>query len=307
MVLHSPRQRSHRRLTALCFAAASLVGVATQAPAQDSLSQASIEAQQTQAALQRRIDSADDATREALEQLRRATRQADRLERYNAELAPVVADQAKRIEAQRRALAQISTTREALPGEMREMVEQLRGMIEADMPFLRQERLARVDTLEQMLASDETSQAEKLQKIFSVWRTELDYGRQMDQWSGALTGERAPNAKAGSDYARQVDYLRVGRTGFYYVTPDGHAGGVWKVASQRWEPLDRAQIDEVRRGIRIARDQAAPALLALPASISVVPGQPPATADDKTAAGTSRSDAPQADVPAPEQEQESAS
>ncbi len=158
-----------------------------------------------------------------------------------------------------------------------------------------------------MLASDETSQAEKLQKIFSVWRTELDYGRQMDQWSGALTGERAPNAKAGSDYARQVDYLRVGRTGFYYVTPDGHAGGVWKVASQRWEPLDRAQIDEVRRGIRIARDQAAPALLALPASISVVPGQPPATADDKTAAGTSRSDAPQADVPAPEQEQESAS
>ncbi|MCE3025485.1 DUF3450 domain-containing protein [Salinicola sp. DM10] len=284
-MLHSPRQRSHRRLTALCFVAASLVGVAAQAPAQDSLSQASIEAQQTQAALQRRIDSADDATREALERLRRATRQADRLESYNAELAPVVADQARRIESQQQALAQISTTREALPGEMREMVEQLRGMIEADMPFLRQERLARVDTLEQMLASDETSQADKLQKIFSVWRTELDYGRQMDQWSGPLTGERAPGAQAGSDYARQVDYLRVGRTGFYYVTPDGQVGGVWKVASQRWEPLDRGQIDEVRRGIRIARDQAAPALLALPASISVVPGQSPQAAGDEAGPG----------------------
>ncbi|WP_353982040.1 DUF3450 domain-containing protein [Salinicola endophyticus] len=284
-MLHSPRQRSHRRFTALCFVAASLVGVAAQAPAQDSLSQASIEAQQTQAALQRRIDSADDATREALERLRRATRQADRLESYNAELAPVVADQAKRIEAQQRALAQISTTREALPGEMREMVEQLRGMIEADMPFLRQERLARVDTLEQMLASDETSQSDKLQKIFSVWRTELDYGRQMDQWSGPLTGARAPDAQAGSDYARQVDYLRVGRTGFYYVTPDGQAGGVWKVASQRWEPLDRGQIDEVRRGIRIARDQAAPTLLALPASISVVPGQSPQAAGDEAGSG----------------------
>lgn len=270
MVFHSPRKRGQcRRVLASCLAAVSLGGAASVAIAQDSLSQASIEAQQAQAELQKRIDNADDATREALEQLRQANQQADRLESYNTELAPIVANQAKRIDAQQQALAQISVTREALPGEMRDMVTQLRTMIEADMPFLRDERLARVDDLERMLASDETSQADKLQRIFSVWRTELDYGRQMDQWSGPLSGAQSRASSEGSQYAREVDYLRVGRTGWYYVTPDNHAGGVWSVANGEWEALDSDQIDEVRRGIRIARDQSAPALLHLPASLTV--------------------------------------
>ncbi|WP_322527503.1 DUF3450 domain-containing protein [Salinicola sp. LHM] len=266
------RKRGSGRLLASFLAAMSL-GAAGSAVAQDSLSQASIQAQQAQAELQSRIDNADDATREALQRLRQASQQADRLESYNAELAPIVDNQAKRIASEQQALTQISVTREGLPGEMREMVEQLRAMIEADMPFLRDERLARVDDLEQMLSRDDASQADKLQRIFSVWRTELAYGREMDQWSGPLEGAQSDAASQGSQLAREVDYLRVGRTGWYYVTPDDRAGGVWSVANGEWEALDGDQIDEVRRGIRIAQDQSAPALLHLPASLVVEDGQ----------------------------------
>ncbi|MGM8930802.1 DUF3450 domain-containing protein [Salinicola halophyticus] len=272
MVHDFSRRRGKRRLSAFCLAAMSLAATGP-ASAQDSLSQSSIQAQQTQAELQSRIDEADDATRDALERLRQANQQADRLESYNAELAPIVDNQAKRIAAEQKALAQISVTREALPGELRQMVEQLRAMIEADMPFLRDERLARVDDLEQMLARDDDSQADKLQRIFSVWRTELDYGREMDQWSGPLDGSQSEAASQGSQMAREVDYLRVGRTGWYYVTPDDRAGGVWSVANGEWEALDGDQINEVRRGIRIAQDQSAPALLHLPASLTVENGR----------------------------------
>lgn len=272
MVHDFSRRRGQRRLSAFCLAAMSLAATGP-ASAQDSLSQSSIQAQQTQAELQSRIDEADDATRDALERLRQANQQADRLESYNAELAPIVDNQAKRIAAEQKALAQISVTREALPGELRQMVEQLRAMIEADMPFLRDERLARVDDLEQMLARDDDSQADKLQRIFSVWRTELDYGREMDQWSGSLDGSQSEAASQGSQMAREVDYLRVGRTGWYYVTPDDRAGGVWSVANGEWEALDGDQINEVRRGIRIAQDQSAPALLHLPASLIVENGR----------------------------------
>ncbi|MGQ7242768.1 DUF3450 domain-containing protein [Salinicola sp. V024] len=272
MVHDFSRRRGQRRLLAFCLAAMSLAA-AGPASAQDSLSQSSIQAQQTQAELQSRIDEADDATRDALERLRQANQQADRLESYNAELAPIVDNQAKRIASEQKALAQISVTREALPGELRQMVEQLRAMIEADMPFLRDERLARVDDLEQMLTRDDASQADKLQRIFSVWRTELDYGREMDQWSGPLDGAQSEAASQGSQMAREVDYLRVGRTGWYYVTPDDRAGGVWSVANGEWEVLDGDQIDEVRRGIRIAQDQSAPALLHLPASLAVENGR----------------------------------
>lgn len=271
MVLHFPR-RTSGYVSALCLAA---IGVSAPSTilAQDSLSQASIQAQQTQAELQQRIDAADDATREALERLRQAGQQADRLESYNAELAPIVDNQAKRIASEKQALTQISVTREALPGEMRQMVEQLREMIEADMPFLRDERLARVDDLEQMLSRDDASQADKLQRLFSAWRAELAYGREMDQWSGPLEGAQSDAASQGSQMAREVDYLRVGRTGWYYVTPDDRAGGVWSVADGEWEALNGDQIGEVRRGIRIAQDQSAPALLHLPASLVVGAGR----------------------------------
>ncbi len=271
MVLHFPR-RTSGYVSALCLAA---IGVSAPSTilAQDSLSQASIQAQQTQAELQQRIDAADDATREALERLRQAGQQADRLESYNAELAPIVDNQAKRIASEKQALTQISVTREALPGEMRQMVEQLREMIEADMPFLRDERLARVDDLEQMLSRDDASQADKLQRLFSAWRAELAYGREMDQWSGPLEGAQSDAASQGSQMAREVDYLRVGRTGWYYVTPDDRAGGVWSVADGEWEALSGDQIGEVRRGIRIAQDQSAPALLHLPASLVVGAGR----------------------------------
>lgn len=273
MVFQSPRKRGPgHRLMRYCLAAMSVSGVMNVAAAQDSLSQASIEAQQAQAKLQTRIDNADDATRQALQTLRQANQQADRLESYNEELTPIVENQAKRIASQRQALERISVTREALPGEMRKMVDQLRQMIQADMPFLRDERLARVDDLDRMLASDETSQADKLQRIFSVWRTELDYGREMDQWSGPLTGAQSRDSSRNSQYAREVDYLRIGRTGWYYVTPDNRAGGVWSDARGEWEALDDAQIREVRRGIRIAQDQSAPALLHLPASLTVENG-----------------------------------
>ncbi|WP_275401752.1 DUF3450 domain-containing protein [Salinicola corii] len=270
-MLHFPR-RTSGYVSALCLAA---IGVSASSTilAQDSLSQASIQAQQTQAELQQRIDEADDATREALQRLRQAGQQADRLESYNAELAPIVDNQAKRIASEKQALTQISVTREALPGEMRQMVGQLREMIEADMPFLRDERLARVDDLEQMLSRDDASQADKLQRIFSAWRAELAYGREMDQWSGPLEGVQSDAASQGSQMAREVDYLRVGRTGWYYVTPDDRAGGVWSVADGEWEALNGDQIGEVRRGIRIAQDQSAPALLHLPASLVVGAGR----------------------------------
>ncbi|GHB08210.1 hypothetical protein GCM10009038_01940 [Salinicola rhizosphaerae] len=287
-----PRKRdSGRRLMLIGLAAFSLAAAANDAAAQDSLSQASIQAQQAQAKLQQRIDSADDKTRQALQTLRQANQQAARLESYNQELAPVVESQAKRLATQRQALAQISVTREALPGEMRKMVEQLRQMIQADMPFLRQERLARVDDLDKLLASDQASPSDKLKQIYSVWRTELDYGREMDQWSGPLDGAQSAESSRNSQYTREVDFLRVGRSGWYYVTPDDRAGGVWSDADQQWEALNGDDIREVRRGIRIAEDQSAPSLLHLPASVRVENGVAMANSENSAAADAPATDA----------------
>ena len=229
--------------------------VATSAPATE-LREEAIEAQRTQAELQARIDGADQAVRERLEALRQAREETRRLARYNAELSPLVDQQAELLATRREALATLSETRQALPGVLRDMVGRLRQWVGHDMPFLREERLARVDSLEAMLAAPELGSDEKLSRVLAAWRTELDYGRGLDAWRGELPGEPP----------REVDFLRLGRIGWYYLTPDGRQGGVWQAATGDWRPLDEDARSEVRRGLRIVREQRAPELLDLPVS-----------------------------------------
>lgn len=253
------RPRRFGRLAAAML----LMGACVVALAQDEVREESIEAQRAQAQLQQQIDAADDATRQALSELQAVEREAGRLRAYNDELEPLVERQAQTIAQREDALETLSETREHLPVLMRNLVDRLQRLVEADLPFLREERLARVEDLDAMLADGEMRPADKLDRLLGAWRTELDYGREMDAWRGRLVGEEA----------REVDYLRLGRLGLYYLTPDGGAGGVWSTAASGWQPLSSDQLAEVRKGLRIAREQRAPELLSLPVSVRVSPGQ----------------------------------
>ncbi|MDX1465540.1 MAG: DUF3450 domain-containing protein [Halomonas sp.] len=225
-----------------------------QGQAQESLVDRSAEAQRRQAELQTRIDAADDETRRLIGELRRARAEAQRVEAYNTELARVVERQEEMLTRRERALEGAATTREELPPLLRGMVERLDGWIEADLPFLQDERRARVASLERALSDPALSPAERLDRVLAAWRGELAYGRELDAWRGLLDGER------------EVDFLRLGRVGFYYLTPDGREGGVWKADDRAWQPLDKAARRSLENGLRIAREQRAPELLTLPVS-----------------------------------------
>lgn len=216
----------------------------------------SVEAQQTQAALQEQIDAADDQTREQLEELRRLERETRRLEADNASLAGGLAEEAERQQRLATALDTLEETRAALPVIEQNMVEQLSNWIEGDLPFLRDERLARV---ERQPGEQGENTIERINSLLEAWRVELDYGREMDSWRGRLRQENRE---------REVDFLRIGRIGFYYLTPDGREGGVWNAESGEWQPLNDEYLREVRSGLRMAEDQRAPDLLTLPLSVS---------------------------------------
>ncbi|MDT8894076.1 DUF3450 domain-containing protein [Halomonas sp. I1] len=232
------------------------LALATSASAQSTLRDEALDAQRTQAELQDRIDNADEVVREQLRELRQAREETRRLQSYNEELAPIVERQTETLGERRSGFETLAETREALPGLMREMVERLRAWVERDMPFLHDERLARVASLESMLSASGLSSAEKLERVLAAWRAELGYGRELDAWRGELPGEPP----------REVDFLRLGRVGWYYLTPDGHQGAVWKVEAGEWQSLDESALAEVRKGLRIVREQRAPAMLDLPVS-----------------------------------------
>ncbi|GHE21908.1 DUF3450 domain-containing protein [Halomonas urumqiensis] len=239
----------------LCVAALWLV-VAPQAFA-DSLLNEATDAQRAQAALQARIDQADAETRDMLAELRQLEAETQRLDARGDALAPRLEREGEKLARREVALDTLADTREALPRLERALVARLDAWVKQDVPFLREERLARAESLDASLEDLDMSSADRLDRILSAWRTELDYGREFDAWRGYL-GE--------GDERREVDFLRLGRVGFYYLTPDARQGGVWRAEDQGWVALDDSARDEVRHGLSIAREQRAPELLTLPVS-----------------------------------------
>ncbi|WP_456270137.1 DUF3450 domain-containing protein [Kushneria sp. AK178] len=229
--------------------------------------------QQQQQAIQDRIDQADDDTRALLTRLRDARSSAQRLERYNDQLASTLEEQQARIDRQQHALETLDDTREALPDTLHDMLDRLRSLVEADIPFRHDERMARLEGLERTISNPTIPPEQRMEQLLSVWHTELDYGRGMDSWRGQLTQ---------GDQQRDVQFLRMGRIGYYYLTPDGEQGGVWKHRDRQWHPLDSAERTMVNRGIRIANDQRAPELLSLPLSI-----EPDRASSESASQGTS--------------------
>lgn len=239
-------------------------------PATSRLALDGVDAQHTQAALQAQIDQASDRTREALAELRDLESETRTLRQQNRTRTHRLADEAKRQLALARALDTLAHTREALPRIEQNMARQLSGFIENDMPFLDQERLARVEDDEAL------APAARIRRLLEAWRAELEYGREADRWRGRL----GRLGDADGD-AREVDFLRLGRIGWYYLTPDGREGGVWQAESGEWQPLDEAGRREVRHGLLMARDQRAPELLTVPLSVKVstTPGEDKADAE----------------------------
>lgn len=254
---------------------ASAVGVfavgltlATSALAQSELEQEALAAQQAQAELQAKIDAADESVRERIEQLRQAEQASRRLTTYNDALAPQVEELEATLAEREAGVSTLTETREALPGLLADMTARLGRWVEQDIPFLKEERLSRVAALESQLSSARLSNSEKLEHVLGAWRVELGYGRELDAWRGTLTETSSGEASDAeqADATREVDYLRLGRVGWYYLTPDGQQGAVWKAADQQWQPLSAEQRDEVAKGLSIVRDQRAPELLNLPLS-----------------------------------------
>lgn len=211
------------------------------------------QAQRAQAELQARIDAADDEARERLRELRELEAETRRLAARNAELEPQLERRAESLARREAALDSLADTREALPSITQGLEARLARWVEHDLPFLVEERRARVAGL----SDPALSETERLERLLAAWRAELGYGRELDAWRGYLTA---------GEPRREVDYLRLGRIGLYYLTPDGREGGVWRADERRWHLLDDDERSEVRKGLRIARDQRAPALLELPVS-----------------------------------------
>ncbi len=147
-----------------------------------------------------------------------------------------------------------ATGRQMMPLMVR-MIEALELFVEADAPFLLDERRKRVGGLHELMGREDVSVAERFRKVLEAYQIENDYGRTIETYKESVEHEGA---------TLEVDVLRVGRVALVYQTGDQSTTRMWDRDAKAWVDLEGSYRNQVRMGLKVARKQVAPDLLLLP-------------------------------------------
>ena len=139
---------------------------------------------------------------------------------------------------------------------MERMIDGLEQSVALDIPFLLEERQDRVAELTEIMARSDVSVAEKFRKVMEAYQIEMDYGQSVEQYSQSI---ELPGLGV-----RDYNMLRVGRIGLYFQSDDAAVTGWWNKEQGAWEVLGNEHRNEIRKGLRMARQLIAPELLLLP-------------------------------------------
>lgn len=135
------------------------------------------------------------------------------------------------------------------------VLHRLDRVVAADMPFLAEERQARLAAVRGELAKPEVNSAEKLRRLLEAMLVEAQYGESVE-----VTQEKI--VLAGQETF--VDMLRIGRLTMYWRTPDGAQVGTWDPVSGDYRPLPSGESRTIQRAMEMASRMRPVQLLSLP-------------------------------------------
>lgn len=206
-------------------------------------------------AAQKNIVNLQAETQSMVEEYKRLTQTVDYQDQYTQEITERLAAQGAELTSLRQQLASRQITQQRIVPLMRSMGDALEQFVALDLPFHQEERLARVMKVRQQLSSSSIALQDKYRVLLEAFQQELEFGRGIEAWRGEL--------KLGEENLT-VEYLRLGRTAFYFQSMDGQRSGYWDRAGKQWVEVPREYGEDIKHGLRIARNQQAPQLLALP-------------------------------------------
>jgi len=176
------------------------------------------------------------------------------LRSYNHQLDELIRAQEDEAAGLRAEIDEVELIAREVTPLMLQMIEALENFVDLDLPFLAEERNARIDELRKLMFRADVSEPERYRRIVEAYQIEEEYGRTIEAYQGELEldGE-----------ARLVEFLRIGRIALLYRTLDGSETGVWDHQDGVWKDAADSR-SAVRKGIRVARKQTAPDLLTIP-------------------------------------------
>lgn len=162
----------------------------------------------------------------------------------NAGLRKQISIQEQNIATLQQSIQDVAIVTQEMPLLMSKMLTSVEQFVALDLPFLQEEREARLQFARDAVDNPDVSIAERFRQILVLYQVENNYGR---------THETYPATLLLDGVERDVDILRVGRIALVYQTKDRTLTGAWDKASQQWVSLDTATYrTAVQRAISVS-------------------------------------------------------
>tara|TARA_B100001093_G_scaffold483290_1_gene515664 strand:- start:717 stop:1448 length:732 start_codon:yes stop_codon:yes gene_type:complete len=203
---------------------------------------------------QERINNIVEGTRSLEDQYRSVNKEIDGLKVYNRLMRAQVEGQLATLEDIGLSMDQVDIINRQIFPLMERMIDGLSQSISLDIPFLLDERTQRVNDLEEIMERSDVSVAEKFRKVMEAYQIENEFGWTGDFYTQSLTIDGV---------TRSFNILRIGRVGLYFQSDDASVTGRWDNASREWI-IDNSSRNEIRKGLRMARQLIAPELISIP-------------------------------------------
>ncbi|MFT6046487.1 MAG: hypothetical protein ACI9WC_002193 [Arenicella sp.] len=215
------------------------------------------------ASSQKKIDDIAEATDKVVSLYHQQRKVVEGLNVYNDRLR-------RTLQAQKEAMGKLEQSiddaslieRQIVPLMMR-MIVGLDKFIEADLPFKKVERLARIERIRGYLTNANISAAERFRQVLEAYKQEGAYGKTLSVYTETLSL---------ADGELTVNVLQVGRTGLYYQTLDSKVSGYWNKSESAWKTLDSSYNDGISQAIRITQGKEIDNLMRLPIEAPLVAG-----------------------------------
>jgi hypothetical protein len=204
---------------------------------------------------QERINNIVEGTRSLEDQYRSVTKETDGLRVYNRLMVAQTEGQQAVLEDISLSMDQVDVINRQIFPLMQKMIDGLEQSISLDVPFLMAERSERLDNLKAIMERSDVSVAEKFRKVMEAYQIENDYGSTIETYKESLTLEDGTT--------RDYNMLRIGRVGLFFQSEDTNITGRWDNEARQFV-LDNGARNEVRKGLRIAKQLIAPELILVP-------------------------------------------
>lgn len=249
----------HPRNVRLIYAAVIALALGAAVPTQaNSLREVFRVAEQLNAQAKRsqsRVDALTEQTRELITEFKTVLKEIEGLKVYNRQLEKQIGAQEAEMTALSKSIDDVTLIERQVSPFMLRMIDGLEQFVGLDMPFLMDEREARIEELRNTMDRPDVVVSEKFNAVMRAYQIENEYGRTMEAYEDTIS-------VGGTD--RKVDVLKVGRIALVYQTADGAETGLFNKSTKQWEALPDSYKASVRSGIRMARKQLTVNMIELP-------------------------------------------